>query len=563
MPKENTHIMFINDIVNSLQCDETRNKLQSNYEALCFGCVMADTFFYSSNKDIVNISEKLHGKDGENTNELTFDLLDRARQYKSEHLLCLSIGYISHCVFDIIFHPVIYSLAGNYYDENASIRKQAIYNHRLLETRLDNNINNRYYLDKILSVNDKLIHEVLDIISVKYKFTSGDLIKAYKKQLFGNKCFRNSFTHRIVYQLNKLKILNLENILPLFYNHLHIDDMELNELDQSALQKLASRMGKYDPAAPLVETNKKIQETIKKMIQNIKDGKVGIGTASLNYLDDMIKHIEEGKKNIDTKSKGMLDPLVAAIKSGKTTLNIVSYGILTGVLAGIDADKKSITTKSKGMMDPLVEAIKQGKVEINAKSKNYLDEIIANINAGKPNLNKASTGLFTELISQINTMTKTTNDSVNSMLGTLLNSLDNTAEKINTTSSLLGGLLGGMTGMSTNLNSINLSGYNPLAKIPAHAAGGITTGGHVAMVGEAGPEAIIPLNSSFLQNLSDQIASKIGTSMLMANNMNSNNNQSSAQNITIELDKQKIGKILAPQIQKENQRINSPLVTVK
>lgn len=272
MPKENTHIMFINDIVNSLQCGETRNKLQANYEALCFGSVMADTFFYSSNNDIVKISEKLHGKDGENTNELTFELLDRARQYKSENLLCLSIGYISHCVFDIIFHPVIYALAGNYYDENASKRKQAIYNHRLLETRLDNNINNRYYLDKILSVNDKLVHEVLDIISAKYKFTSVDLIKAYKKQLFGNKCFRNSFTHRIVYQLNKLRILKLENILPLFYNHLHIDDMELNDAinyrDILGGQKIQVRLSDIISSAK--------EETIKRM------------NAAFDYYNDII-----------------------------------------------------------------------------------------------------------------------------------------------------------------------------------------------------------------------------------------------------------------------------------
>jgi hypothetical protein len=229
LPKENTHLLLITDLVTSLQCEERRRPLQANYEALCFGCILPDTFFYSSNKDIARVSEKLHGKDGENTNELTFELLDRARRHKSESLLSLSIGYISHCVFDMIFHPVIYSLAGNYYDENASKSNQAIYNHRLLETRIDSKLNNRYYLDKILNVNDKLIHEMLEIIAVKYNINNSDLIKAFKKQMFGNKCFRNGITHRIVYQLNRLNIFNLGNILPLFYNHLQIDAMEFHE----------------------------------------------------------------------------------------------------------------------------------------------------------------------------------------------------------------------------------------------------------------------------------------------------------------------------------------------
>jgi len=246
--------------------------LQANYEALCFGCVMADTFFYSSNKDIVKISERLHGKDGEKTNELTFDLLDRARQHKSVNLLCLSIGYISHCVFDIIFHPIIYSLAGNYYDKNASKSKQAIYNHRLLETRLDNNINNRYYLDKILSVNDKLIHEMLDIIAVKYNISNGDLIKAYKKQILGNKCFRNSFTHKVVYQLNKLNILNLENILPLFYNHLHIDDVEFSDT-----------INYID-----ILDGQKMQVSLSDIISSAKDETIKRMNAAFDYYNDII-----------------------------------------------------------------------------------------------------------------------------------------------------------------------------------------------------------------------------------------------------------------------------------
>src|SRR5512136_1165967 len=106
VPKENTHLFLINGIMEAMDHADVRGILRANYDALCFGGIMADTFFYSSNKDVVKFGEVLHGKDGEKTNWLTFELLDHARHRKCEKFLSLSMGYISHCVFDITFHPV-------------------------------------------------------------------------------------------------------------------------------------------------------------------------------------------------------------------------------------------------------------------------------------------------------------------------------------------------------------------------------------------------------------------------------------------------------------------------
>lgn len=230
MPKENTHILLVNSIIDSLDGGEVKTLLQANYESICFGSIVADTFFYSSNKDIVNISEELHGKEGERTNGLIFDMLDHARLHKSENILCFAMGYISHCVFDMTFHPVIYYLTGNYYDEDATRSDQAVYRHRLIETKLDKHINGSYYLDKILAVNNKIAREILEIIAAKYNITNGDLIKAYKKQIRINKCFRSGFIYKLIYLLNKMKILDYKNILPLFYPHLQIDEIIIDEI---------------------------------------------------------------------------------------------------------------------------------------------------------------------------------------------------------------------------------------------------------------------------------------------------------------------------------------------
>jgi hypothetical protein len=230
LPKENTHVLLVNRIINALDCGELKTLMQTNYESVCFGSIVADTFFYSSNKDVVRISEELHGKEGEKTNEIIFVLLDHARQYMSGKLLCLTMGYISHCVFDIIFHPVIYSLTGNYYDKDTERSDHAVYRHRLIETKLDKHINGTYCLDKILDVNDNSVQEVLNIIAIKYKVSKGELIRTLNKQLSCNRSFRNDFIYRLIYILNKINLLNYRKILPLFYGHLHRDEIEIGEI---------------------------------------------------------------------------------------------------------------------------------------------------------------------------------------------------------------------------------------------------------------------------------------------------------------------------------------------
>ncbi len=229
MPKENTHLFLINGIIDAMDHAHVQGLLRANYYALCLGGVMADTFFYSSNKDVVKIGEVLHGKDGERTNWLTFELLEHARRHRCEKYLSLTMGYISHCVFDITFHPVIYYLAGNYYDKDAGRRDRAVYNHRLMETRLDSHVNDRYYLDEILDENDLFAHETLEIIADKCNITNEDLLKAYKKQIRGNKCFRNGFMHKLIHLLSRLRIIDYKNVLPLFYHHLKKHEMALAE----------------------------------------------------------------------------------------------------------------------------------------------------------------------------------------------------------------------------------------------------------------------------------------------------------------------------------------------
>jgi hypothetical protein len=272
LPKENTHLLLLNGVIDAMDCAEIRGILKANYESLCFGGIVADTLFYSANKDVVQIAEELHGKEGERTNGLTFELLDHARNHRSETVLCVSMGYISHCVFDMILHPVIYYLTGNYYDNDATKSDQAVYRHRLMETKLDKDINNKYFLDEILDVNNKKTHEILELIAAKYNITNGDLITAYKKQIRINKCFRNGFVYKLICLLNKLKIGNYGNILPLFYPHLQTDEIIMAEV-----------VNYYD-----ILSGHKIQRKLTDLLKAAEDESIKRIHAAYSYYNDTI-----------------------------------------------------------------------------------------------------------------------------------------------------------------------------------------------------------------------------------------------------------------------------------
>jgi hypothetical protein len=229
LPKENTHIFLINSVMDRFPSVQARDMMHANYTALCFGAIVADTFFYSPDSRLIEVAERLHGKDGEKTNELTFHILEKAREEGSEGVLCMALGYISHCVFDMILHPIIYYLVGNYYDDDHSKRKSAVYRHRLIETRLDHDVNGKYHLNEILRADDMTLHYFLGILADRYGVDRCGMVHALKKQLRANRCFRSTMVYWGILILDKLGIGDFGLILPLFYRHLKQEHPKLDQ----------------------------------------------------------------------------------------------------------------------------------------------------------------------------------------------------------------------------------------------------------------------------------------------------------------------------------------------
>lgn len=129
----------------------------------------------------------------------------------------------------------------------------------------------------------------------------------------------------------------------------------------------------------------------------------------------------------------------------------------------------------------------------------------------------------------------------------------------------INGVISHINGLIRGINSINFKvpdflggghvGFNIKTLTPL-ARGGIVTGPTPALIGEAGPEMVVPLeNTSFV----DKLASALGNAVLSAMqvSMATSNNTSNAGNIVLEIDGKQFARVALPFIDKERQRLGA------
>lgn len=138
MPREIVHC----EIVDRLR-DAKLPTLLITHEAFAYlGALGPDAPYYYrlGGTPAEKIAETLHGSEGEDTlilpRELSKYILTLPPD-KRDPLWAFVIGYVTHCVVDSIFHPVIYYLTGDYYAGDPAKRAVARRDHRAFEVHLD------------------------------------------------------------------------------------------------------------------------------------------------------------------------------------------------------------------------------------------------------------------------------------------------------------------------------------------------------------------------------------------------------------------------------------------
>jgi len=214
MAKENTHLFFAHRVLEDLENRHLLGELSRHMGFYYLGSIIPDTFYYSADESARMVSETLHGKTGNLTNEFIFQVLDNAQGMQD---IAFIMGYITHCALDITLHPAVYYFSGNYYDHDQDARDHAVYMHRHIETWLDAYLENPLRIYAL--IRPKLMHALSaeKILSERFAVPPARIQQILYKQLFSNLVFTSTAAYRIAKLLAFIGIMKDSKTLGLFY----------------------------------------------------------------------------------------------------------------------------------------------------------------------------------------------------------------------------------------------------------------------------------------------------------------------------------------------------------
>lgn len=222
MPKENTHLLFADRLMARFTDPDIRILLRAYQEVFFLGAVLPDAFFYHPRKEVIAVSNRLHGT-GDSPRDIIAAFILGARKQQALPEVAFAMGYLSHCTLDRVFHPIIRRLTGDYDDTDPEKRKIAQYRHRLIETALDHQINPGCRIDQMITLGPLSELRSMRILSDRTGVARKRLRKAYSLQRRANSLFQRKWAYIFARLLQKTGKSDLKIILPLFYAHLNSD----------------------------------------------------------------------------------------------------------------------------------------------------------------------------------------------------------------------------------------------------------------------------------------------------------------------------------------------------
>ena len=148
MPKEITHWLIAGNAIEALKESNSKlHKLLHKHRSYyLLGAVIYDTPYSflgltKAQKQFKKVADKLHGAQGEDAfcpfKNIFKNIYGNSQDELNEAGLAFSLGFLSHVIVDLNFHPMVFYLTGNYYSQDKKERNRAVSNHRWLETNLD------------------------------------------------------------------------------------------------------------------------------------------------------------------------------------------------------------------------------------------------------------------------------------------------------------------------------------------------------------------------------------------------------------------------------------------
>ena len=227
MPKENNHLYVANLALSRLPEGRLKDLIIRHQECFYLGSITPDLFYYSKKPEVAEISEYLHGRDGNSTSEIILSWLEAAKMNRSDEDLAFVMGYLTHYASDITFHPVIIFLTGNPYHRDGKKSSRALYQHRLLETCLDRELNGVFFLDELIRPGVLKQLGAFSLLAERFGVELAEFSLALERMIKFNRLFRSVLVFKVLYYLNKLLPLHLEDRLALFYGMATKDQIKI------------------------------------------------------------------------------------------------------------------------------------------------------------------------------------------------------------------------------------------------------------------------------------------------------------------------------------------------
>ena len=142
MPKEITHWLIAAETARLLEGTALGASVSSFPNCFKLGAVFPDVLFfavwYGNGDSYLDLADEYHGTHGEDTFKLLRDLAEVPRKDPhARQVQAIWAGIVTHLYADIVFHPLVFYLTGNYHDRDPVARTRAVKGHRRFEALMD------------------------------------------------------------------------------------------------------------------------------------------------------------------------------------------------------------------------------------------------------------------------------------------------------------------------------------------------------------------------------------------------------------------------------------------
>lgn len=207
----------------------------SNPYCLRLGAVFHDALFYLPEMSKIArfpaLAYQLHGTKGEDTYDIVRKLAVTAgNSDRPGPLMGFLVGVVSHIHADALFHPLVHTVTGKYFDPNPDQKTRAIQAHRRYETLMDlffcggpRNLKQyslKRYLKKAEIPPFRLFDEALATVA-KEKGLPGlsyAVVRAFRNFAIMQSLYKIQILSGLLYRLEPFVPCSLKEIAALFYS---------------------------------------------------------------------------------------------------------------------------------------------------------------------------------------------------------------------------------------------------------------------------------------------------------------------------------------------------------